>query len=73
MAYRNGAAGQSPLPQQARALPHVQQPTNQMAYGAQYAAPMGYNMVNAPSPNQGPVAYGYTAAGQGGFAQSQGS
>lgn len=71
MAYRNGVphSGQSPLPQ-ARALPQVQQPTNQMAYGAQYAAPTGYNM-NLAS-NQGPVGYGYNAAGQGGFAQSQG-
>ncbi|TKY85548.1 hypothetical protein EX895_005710 [Sporisorium graminicola] len=70
MAYRNGVphSGQSPLPQ-ARALPQVQQPTNQMAYGAQYAAPMGYNM-NLAS-NHGPVGYGYSAAGQGGFAQSQ--
>ncbi|KAI3491936.1 hypothetical protein L1887_43645 [Cichorium endivia] len=73
MAYRNGAqpsSGNSPLPQQARSLPHVQQPTNQMAYGAQYAAPMGYNM-NIPN-NHGPLAYGFSAAGQGGFAQSQG-
>jgi len=71
MAQRNGAPnpGQSPLPQ-AHALPQVQQPTNQMAYGAQYAAPMGYNM-NLAS-NHGPVAYGFSAAGQGGFAQSQG-
>ncbi len=73
MAYRNGAqpnSGNSPLPQQARSLPHVQQPTNQMAYGAQYAAPMGYNM-NIPN-NHGPLNYGFSAAGQGGFAQSQG-
>ena len=77
MSYRNGVpqGGQSPNPSNQR-LPHVQQPTNQMAYGAQYAAPVGYNINLAGGPHspQGApmVGYGYSAAGQGGFAQSQG-